>query len=214
MTPKKTRPANAPRPAKRTSLPDLALGSWEAAAVCGVHFTRVKRMAASGQLIYRPMDSAWTTAPDGQPKNEYLLYSLHDCDDEHRAYMAKLAEGGTGRRPRDQHHLAQHDEMLAALARVEPILYDDAISTAQAAAILGTHITWVCELIRDGKLRARAAMNGRRSSGGRVYIVSRRSCEENRAAALSRQSAGTKSGPRRSKPTGVVPRVTSRVKDS
>lgn len=214
MTPQKKRPANAPKPTKQTSLPDLALGSWEAAAVCGVHFTRVKRMAASGQLIYRPMDSAWTTAPDGQPKNEYLLYSLHDCDDEHLAYMAKLAEGGTGRRPRDQHHLAQHDEMLAALAKVEPILYDDAISTAQAAAVLGCHITWVNQLIRDGKLRARAAMNGRRKSGGRVYIVSRRSCEENRAAVLVKEKAGAKSGKPRSKPVGVVTRVAARTKDS
>lgn len=193
-----------------TALPDLALGAWEAAAVCGVHFTRIKRMAAAGQLIYRPMDSAWTLEESGEPVNEFLLYSLHDCDDNYRAYIEKLPSGGTGRRPRNEDCLARHGEMLKKLKDVEPIVYDDAISTAQAAAILGVHVTWVNSMIRDGRIKARQALSERRGSldgKGRVYIVSRRSVEANRAAVTASERAGTKRGKKRAKPTGAVKRV-------
>lgn len=198
---------------KAVRLPDLALGSWEAACVCGVHFTRVKRMASEGHLIYRPMDSAWTTREDG-PTNEYLIYSLRDCNENYESYMAKQAFGGTGRRPRNEECLARHDDMMHRLAGVEPILYDDAISTAQAAAILGVHVTWVNSLVRDGKLKARVAFNERKGQGkSRVYIVSRRSCEENRAAVSAREKAGTKAGRTRRKPAAGVPRVHLRTLD-
>lgn len=196
---------------KRPALPDIALGSWEAACVCGVHFTRIKRMAASGSLIYRPMDSAWTTSDDG-PVNEFLLYSLHDCLENYDEYVTRAAAGGHLRRPRAEENLAQHEPMMARLAKIEPILYDDAISTAQAAAIMGTHVTFVNSLIRQGRIRARVAMNDRRGGGGRVYIVSRRSCEENRASALSREKSGTKPGRPRLPPVSSPRRVEGRRK--
>lgn len=213
MTARKPRPSRAQTVIPPTTLPDLALGAWEAAAICGVHFTRIKRMAASGLLIYRPMDSAWSSSDE--PQNEFLIYSLHDCDENYREYIAKLSEGGTGRRPRNQESLDLHDEVIAALKGVEPITYDDAISTAQAAAIMGTHVTWVNTLIRDGKLKARVAMSLRHGKGkSRIYIVSRRSCEKNRAAAMAAEKTGRKAGPRRKKPAGVVPKVTARRPNS
>lgn len=201
--PKLTRFATAA--AKRTTLPDLALGSWEAACVAGVHPSRIRRMAEVGHVIYRPMGSAW--ADRGEPKNEYLLYSLHDCDENFRDYNAMLHERGgkAPYRPRSEEWLSQHESMLARLADVEPILYDDAISTAQASAIMGVHITWVNVMIRDKKIRARIAINDRRG-GGRVYIVSRRSCEQNRAAAVAAERAGKKPGSPRWEPSlSIVP---------
>lgn len=195
----------------KAALPDIALGSWEAACVAGVHFTRIKRMAAAGALIYRPMDSAWTTSDDG-PQNEFLLYSLHDCLENYREYLAMAAAGEHKRRPRAEENLAQHEPMLAKLAAVEPIIYDDAISTAQAASIMGCHVTYINSLIRRKKLRARVAMNDRRRSGGRVYIVSRRACEEMRAHSVTQERRGAKPGPRLGPPSPAVRRVEARKK--
>lgn len=193
----------------KAALPDIALGSWEAACVAGVHFTRIKRMAAAGALIYRPMDSAWTTSDDG-PKNEFLLYSLHDCLENYREYIKTARAGEHKRRPRAEENLAQHEPMMAKLAAAETILYDDAISTAQAAAIMGCHVTHINSLIRQKRLRARVAMNDRRRSGGRVYIVSRRACEEMRAASVAKERKGTKPGPRLLPSSPSVRRVEAR----
>lgn len=196
--------------AKKTTLPDIALGAWEAACVAGVHPSRIKRMAEVGHVIYRPMGSAWSRGEDR--RNEYLLYSLHDCDENYRDYVTEFVERG-GRmpyRPRSDEWLSKHDDMMRRLANVEPIHYDDAISTAQASAILGVHITWVNAMIREDKIKARVAINDRRS-GGRVYIVSRRSCEQNRAAASAAERAGTKPGSPRWEPTEtIVPAVKPR----
>ena len=96
--------------------------------------------------------------------------------------------------------------MLARLREVEPILYDDAIGTAEAASIMGVHITLVNRLIREGKLRARKAMNDRHDGGGSVYIVSRRAAEANRAKYAAMESSGSKTGiPRQ--PSGSSPKV-------
>lgn len=193
--------------AKKTTIIDLALGSWEAACVAGVHPSRIKRMAQVGHVIYRPMGSAWARGEERH--NEYLLYSLHDCDENYREYVTEFVERGGKMpyRPRSDEWLSKHDDMMRRLADVEPIHYDDAISTAQASAILGVHITWVNTMIRDGRIKARVAINDRKA-GGRVYIVSRRSCEENRAAAIAAERAGKKPGSPRWEPTEVIVPVT------
>lgn len=160
-------------------------------------------MAMSGGLIYRPAETAWAADPS-QPRGESAIYSLRDCDENYCDYMQGLIDnnGKTVRRPRSEEYLYRHDEMLEKLAAVDPILYDDAISTAQASAILGVHVTWVNHLIREGKVRARPAINERKS-GGRVYLVSRRSCEEHRAEVLALERVGRKPGRPRLPPSAT-----------
>ena len=98
--------------------------------------------------------------------------------------------------------------MLARLREVEPILYDDAIGTSEAATILGIHITMVNRMVRDGKLRARKAFNDRHGEGkGSVYIVSRRSCEENRQKYTAMEASGTKTGSKRNPGKRAVART-------
>ena len=191
---------------RKTTLPDLALGSWEAACVAGVHFTWIRRMVTAGKIVYRPMDSAWCVEP-GKPQNEFLVYSLHDCDEIYRDYCRMFVENGgrTRYRPRSEECLLAHGPMLKRLADVPPILYDDAISTAQGSAIMGVHVTRVNELIRQGKVVARPAFNDRHGPGkGRVYIVSRRSCEESRSHFAALEKSGSKPGTKRGRSTTQV----------
>ena len=190
-------------PARRSGLPDLALGSYEAACVTGTHYSRPAKLAKQGKLVYRPLESGWGISD----RNEFFLYSLRDCDDNNLAYLEEIAGGSMRGRRRADECLARRITMLERLKEVEPILYDDAIGTAGAASILGIHITLVNRMIRDGKLRARKAFNDRHGDGkGSVYIVSRRSCEENRAKYAALETAGTKTG-RPRKPPGTNPRV-------
>ena len=191
-------------PMKAAKLPDIALGSFEAAAVTGTQWSRPARLAKAGKLIYRPLESGWSA----DRKNEVFLYSLHDCIENYEDYIASAANGRSPGKPRAEECLAQHGPMLKRLREVEPILYDDAIGTAEASAILGVHITMVNRLIREGKIKARVPINDRypdRATGN--YIVSRRSCEENRAKYAALESAGKKTG---SKRTPGVLKVVSR----
>lgn len=187
---------------RNTSLPDIALGSFEAAAVVGTHWSRPAKMAKDGTLVYKPLESGWTS----DRVHEVFLYSFSDCDDSYHAYLESVANGTRRGRPRVQECLDQHDPMVERLAEVDPILYDDAIGTAEAAAILGVHITMVNRMVREGVLRARKCINDRRA-GGSLYIISRRSCEENRAKYLKLEASGSKPGLKRTPGgRGVVPR--------
>ena len=181
-------------PMKAATLPDIALGSYEAAAVTGSQYSRPARLAKAGKLVYRPLASGWSEAR----QNEVFLYSFRDCDENYQEYMASLAGGRTPGRPRAEEYLAQREPMIKRLQAVEPILYDDAIGTAEAAIILGVHITLVNRLIRSGEIRARVTINDRYPDrAGGVYIVSRRSCEENRAKYAALEAAGKKTGAKR-----------------
>lgn len=186
---------------KRITMQDLALGSYEAACIIGAHWTQPGRLAKAGRLVYRPLESGWGI----EGRNEFFLYSLADCDENYRDYIAAMEAGGVRGRPRGQEYMELREPMLARLAAVEPILYDDAIGTAEAARILGVHITLIGRMIRSGKIRGRIAINDRKGRSS-VYIVSRRSCEENRAVVMASEAAGTKTG-RKRKPSGTSPKV-------
>jgi len=154
-----------------TKLPDLALGSYEAAAVLGVHFTRPARMAAKGEIVCRMLHQ-----PTDQVERDFLLYSLEDVQANYDEYMRRMgADGSTRYRPRA--YLHERDEALKRLATAEPkIIYDDAIGSGDACRILDIHPSLVHRMCREGKLVFRQPWNPR-SPSARFFILSRRSVE-------------------------------------
>jgi hypothetical protein len=191
--------------AKKGMIPDIAIGSWEAACITGTQWSRPAKLAKAGKLVYRPLESGWST----EQTNEFFLYSLHDCEQNYRDYLDAVATGSLPGRRRSEQCIAQREPMLARLREVEPILYDDAIGTSEAATILGIHITMVNRMVRDGKLRARKAFNDRHGEGkGSVYILSRRACEENRQKFAAMEASGTKTGLKRNPGKRSVARTT------
>jgi len=190
--------------AKKGMIPDIAIGSWEAACITGTQWSRPAKLAKSGRLVYRPLESGWSL----DKKNEFFLYSLHDCEQNYRDYLADVATGSLPGRRRSEECISQREPMLSRLRDVEQILYDDAIGTSEAATILGVHITMVNRMVRDGKLRARRAFNDRHGNGkGSVYILSRRACEENRQKFAMLEAAGTKTGMKRNPGKRTVART-------
>lgn len=180
---------------RRIEMADIALGSWEAACITGTQWSRPAKLAKDGKLVYRPLESGWSL----DQRNEFFLYSLRNCDDNYHDYLRAVAAGSLPGRRRSEECIALREPMLARLRKVDQILYDDAIGTADAAEILGVHITMVNRMVREGKLRARKAFNDRHGEGkGSVYIVSRRACEENRQKYSAMEAAGTKTGSKRS----------------
>jgi len=190
--------------AKQGMIPDIAIGSWEAACITGTQWSRPAKLAKAGKLVYRPLESGWSL----DKKNEFFLYSLHDCEQNYRDYVADVATGTLPGRRRSEECIAQREPMLSRLRDVEQILYDDAIGTSEAATILGVHITMINRMVRDGKLRARKAFNDRHGDGkGSVYILSRRACEENRQKFAMLEAAGTKTGMKRNPGKRTVART-------
>lgn len=173
-------------------LEDLALGSYEAAALMGVHFTRPRRMFDDGILDGRRLDPVWVAA---SPRDT-LIYSSVACEKNYEEYEEGQVQRTRGCRPRAW--LSERPKAMKLLkSLVVRITYDDAIGTAEAAKILGVHHTLIRKLVADGKIVARQAWNPRYSAG-RFYIISRKSCEQNRkdyAAGVGRR--GTPRGYKR-----------------
>lgn len=167
-------------------LPDLALGSYEAAGVLGCHFTKPAQMQAKGMIEGRECPEIYSKGSD----RRILIYSLASCEENWREY-----ERRGGGRPRTW--LDDRPPALKRLASARPaILYADAVGVGEAAEILGVHPTLVYRMARDGKIVARQPWNPRRS-GPRFLIVSRRSCEQNRRETAAREAAGKKPGRKR-----------------
>jgi hypothetical protein len=172
---------------------DQAIGSWEAAAVLGVHWTQPAVMVKKGLLKSRLLKSPTTKGAS----RSFAIYSLADCNAEFADYEDAQATR-TRRRPRSYTDL-RPDE-LRRLKAVDPqIEFDDAIGAAEAAEIMGCHWTWPPRIARRGEIIGRVPHNGRDDKlEDRVWIFSRRSCEANAAAAKAQVHAGTKVGrPRR-----------------
>lgn len=153
---------------------DLALGSYEAAALMGVHFTRPRRMFDAGVLDGRRLDPVCVeTSP-----RDTLIYSSASCEKNYADYEEAQAKRTRGCRPRAW--LAERPKAQKLLKSLQVrITYDDAVGTAEAAKILGVHPTLIRKLVADGKIVARQAWNPRQATG-RFYIISRKSCEQNR----------------------------------
>ena len=166
-----------------------ALGSFEAAAVMGVHFSTAGRMAGKGLIACRevPMSGGIKAA---------TIYDGRSCEENYLEYCDKLDEGGTGKRPRS--HLDQRPEALKRLRAVEtPIAFPDAITTAEAAEILSVHTSFIARMIARGDIVGRRLWSPR-GTAERIYIVSRQSCVENAQNMRRIQATGKKTGrPRR-----------------
>lgn len=177
------------------SLPDLALGSFEAACVLGVHWTTPARMAEKGLLTTRTLRSPLENDTD----REFVVYSLHECMRDFAEYEEKLRSRGgkSDRRPRG--FVDERATMLKYLATVEPILFGDAISTGDAGEVLCTHWTFCARLAGQKRIKGRVLRNSRHQKS-RVWVFSRASCEANAATAMRQQTAGTKKGRPRKKP--------------
>ena len=162
-----------------------ALGSFEAAAIMGVHFATPGRMAAKGLIACRevPMSGGLKAA---------TIFDGRSCEENYLDYEEKLADGGSGKRPRG--HLDQRPEALKRLRAVEtPIAFSDAVTTAEAAEILSVHNSFIGRMIAAGDIVGRRLWSPR-GSRERIYIVSRQSCVENAQNMRRIQAAGKKTG--------------------
>lgn len=170
---------------------DVALGSWEAACLLGVHWTQAGRMSQKGLLTKRTLKSP--TVSD--PERTFAIYSRNECEENFSEYEAKMREGGTGRRARTA--ISERMAMLKRLAGVEQhIAFDDAISTGEAGEILGVHWTFPPRMAQAGKVVGRVLVNGR-NNRSRCWIFSRASCIANVREARRLEDAGKKRGRKR-----------------
>lgn len=172
-------------------LQNLALGSYEAAAVMGVHFTRPRRMFDDGLIDGRALDPVARASED----RTRLVYSLKACEANYEDYERRLGVKGREGVMRPRAWLHERPGMLKRLKSLEtPILYDDAVGIGEAAKIVGVHWTLIGRLVNDGKIVGRVVWNPRRGSP-RFWIVSRASCEaERKRAAKNPEKSGRPRG--------------------
>lgn len=167
-------------------LPDLALGSCEAAALMGVHFTKPAKMQEAGQIEGRECQEIYSKGSS----RRFVIYSAASCEENYREYGRR--QGG---RPRTC--LGDRPAALKRLAVAKPaVLYDDAIGVGEAAELMSVHPTLIYRMAREGAIVARRPWNPRKRAP-RVLIISKRSCEKNHRETLAREAAGTKPGIKR-----------------
>lgn len=164
-----------------------ALGAFEAAAVLGVHFSTTRRMVEKGLIAARLAPLA------GETGRTSGIYDGRSCEENYLDYEEKLAEGGSGKRPRA--YLDLRPEALKRLRAVEtPIAFGDAVTSGEAAEILSVHVSFITRMIAAGDIIGRRLWSPRGTTGERIYIVSRQSCLDNVQAMRKIQAAGKKNG--------------------
>lgn len=174
--------------AKTKKLIDQAVGAYEAACLLGVHWTTVARMVEKGLLTSRQMESPTV----GEPERVVAIYSLAECEADYAAYAEQLKHGGSGKRPRGS--VGLRPAMVKAIAAIEePIAFGDAISSGEAARILGVHWSFPPRLVSQGKIIGRVMANNR-NNRSRVWVYSRSSCEANGSTCRRLQENNKKSG--------------------
>jgi hypothetical protein len=172
----------------KTKQIDQAIGSWEAACLLGVHWTTPARMVAKGLLTNRTLASPVVS----DPERVFTVYSLAECEKDWEDYAEQLKQGGSGKRPRANIDL--RPPMVKALAALKhQIAFGDAVSTGEAAEIMGVHWTFPPRMAQQGKIVARIVVNAR-NKRSRCWIFSRASCESNVSTARRLQAAGKKKG--------------------
>lgn len=162
-----------------------AVGGYEAAAIMGVHFTRPYVLAKAGKLV--------SHSPAGDSGRRGSFFDGAECEANYRDYAEQVAiKGGTGKRART--NLQYRQQVLAHLKRCQyRIPLADAISAAEAAEIMGTHVTWVNRLANEQKLVARQLWSPRASQQPQ-WMVSRKSALVNLAAAKATYATGKMEG--------------------
>lgn len=161
-------------------LPDLALGSFEAAAVMGVHFTRPRRMFDRGLITGKVLDAGVSA-----PTRRAAVYSLDSCNDDFLEQASRTA-GGSGR-PRT--YADQRPVALKRLAAEKTqILFEDAIGIADAAKILQCHLSLLPYLISKKFVVSRQPWNPR-TKAAKFHILSRKSVEAYRKKAARQKKS-------------------------
>jgi hypothetical protein len=172
---------------------DQALGSYEAAALMGLHYGQPSKLLQKGVLTARTVTQS---AYSDEPTRYISIYDGAECEANYQDYEEKTAARGgkTERRPRSWLHL--RPEAVRRLKAVKhPIAFDDAITLHEASQILGVHISLLPRLIASGKITGRRPWNPRGlRTGERNWIVSRRSCLEHAKRTRAAEADGTKRG--------------------
>lgn len=182
--------------AKPTAYLAQAVGSAEAAAILGIHYTMPRRMVEKGLLTaYQPPLSLYTD----NPARVYAIYDGGECERNYQAYDEEYrARGGkTTRRPRAWVH-TRPDVLRHLKAVKHPIAFKDAIGMAEAAQILKVHESLIPRMVAAGKIIGRRPWNPR-GSGGKIYIISRESCQTNSREVKALEAAGKKPGRKRTR---------------
>ena len=179
---------------------DQALGSYEAAALMGLHFGQPQKLVAKGVLTAR---TVMTSAYSDDPIRLISIYDGAECEANYQDYAQKCAARGgkSERRPRAWLHLRPEAVRRIKAIKV-PITFGDAITLAEAAEILGVHVSLIPRLVGAGKIVGRKPWNPRGvRTGARNWIVSRRSCLAHGKITKAAEAAGTKVGRPRAKKT-------------
>lgn len=170
---------------KREPAAKQAVGGFEASALLGVHFTVPYRMAAKGRLVAHTHASS--------KGRQITFFDGSECDADWADYCDNMAAGGTGKRQRTA--TADRPKVLKYLAAVKaPIQLSDAISTPEAAKILGMYPSYAIRLAEGGKVVARKLWSPRSKRGPVQWMFSKASCKANFAAAKARHEAGKMPG--------------------
>lgn len=143
----------------KTKLPDLAIGSYEAAAILRVHWTQPRRMISRKQIVGRKIARAGGRA-------EMYLYSLHDCLREWDEYQS--APPAANRPRTGDTELAKR--VLAYLASGPQIVYEDATNCHAVARILGVHPSLITRFIARGTIVNRETFSERREGKAKTVV--------------------------------------------
>lgn len=160
---------------------DEAIGTFEAAGLLGVHFTKPARMHAKGELSAREIV--------GDDSRRFVVYSRQECDENFAAYDSATRIG----RPRTRVDDRPMVQKKLDAKKATKIAFGDAIGVAEAAEILGVWHTLVPRLAREGKLVGRLLWS-ERSGAPRVWILSRSSVEQRAAETRRLEESGKKVG--------------------
>lgn len=159
-----------------------AIGTWEAACLMGVHWTRPKKMADGGVLSAR--------AVGGAEGREFAVYSARECDENFLEYAKRRDAHGRGRTAVDLRKDAI--KQLSANGRPQ-IDFEDAIGVSEAAEILGVFWTRVARMVDEGKIVGRVLWSNR-GDRSRLWIFSRKSCVACAKEIRRLEAAGKKLG--------------------
>ena len=168
---------------------NLAIGTWEAACVLGVHFTTVRRMVVKGMIRGRELQS-------NSGDRVFQVYSLEDCEENYAEYVEGCRKNGGSapKHPRTMVHM-RHDALERLQNEPAKVAFDDAISATEAGELLGVHPSFTNDLVERGAIVGRVLWSDRQDSGSsRLWVFSRKSCEKNRAAVTALEQAGLKVG--------------------
>lgn len=162
-----------------------ALGTYEAACLMGVHWTRPRRMADAGLI------SAHKIASNGGV--EFAVYSSRECEENFQDYQEEAKNKSGAGRPRTALHL-RADAIKALGGKDRPrIKFDDAIGVAEAAKILGVFWTRVIRIVEEGHIVGRVLWS-KRGGDSRLWVLSRKSCIEWAKEIRRLEAAGAKRG--------------------